>query len=140
MKKIKSSRKIIYSLICFISILCVILIGIYISLPKYLDSKKSIKEYTVSNNVKGAVDLSMFGSNASYKIGANKYGQAVFKDPESAFKQMKKEYRSELLKVKRKFNLLPINKFNYNKYKNYAWQVAGSEKISKILDIYENSF
>ena len=44
-------------------------------------------------NIKGNVNVNKFGKiNIDFDIGANKYGYAVFKNPNKAFKRLKKEY------------------------------------------------
>lgn len=49
-----------------------------------------ISEY---GNIKGNVDINKFGKiNIDFDIGANKYGNAVFKNPKKAFKRLKKDY------------------------------------------------
>ena len=101
-----------------------------------------------SNN-KGNVDINEFGRiNINFDIGANKYGEAVFKDPNKAFKTLKKEYSSGIKLIQKEFNLLPLTNFNYKSYKIYGWQVTtgtNEEKeqarfVSSFIDIYENSF
>ena len=48
---------------------------------------------TGESNIKGNVDINMFGKiNIDFDIGANKYGYAVFKNPNKALKTLKKEY------------------------------------------------
>ena len=57
-----------------------------------------IAEY---GDVKGNVDINSFGKkNIAFDIGANKYGYAVFKNPNKAFNRLKKDYskRNDLIK------------------------------------------
>lgn len=104
---------------------------------------------TGESNIKGNVDINMFGKiNIDFDIGANKYGYAVFKNPNKALKTLKKEYSKGIKLIQKEFNLLPLTNFNYRKYKNYGWQVTtGTDKekeqasfVSSFMDIYENSF
>ena len=104
---------------------------------------------TGESNIKGNVDINMFGKiNIDFDIGANKYGYAVFKNPNKALKTLKKEYSKGIKLIQKEFNLLPLTNFNYRKYKNYGWQVTtctDEEKeqasfVSSFMDIYENSF
>lgn len=99
--------------------------------------------------IKGAVDYKRFAKiSLDFEIGANKYGIAVFKDPNKALKRLKKDYKKSLKLIQKEFGLLPLNIFNYRHYKTYGWQVTTGTKeeqekarfISSFFDIYENSF
>ena len=105
-----------------------------------------IAEY---GNVKGNVDINSFGKkNIAFDIGANKYGETVFKNPGKALKVLKRDYKDGIKLIKKEFNLLPLNKFNYKSYGTFGWQVTiGTEEekeqarfVSSFMDIYENSF
>lgn len=101
------------------------------------------------SNIKGNVDINKFGKiNIDFDIGANKYGYAVFKNPNKAFKRLKTDYSKGIKLIQKEFNLLPLTNFNYKSYKIYGWQVTtGTDEekeqarfISSFMDIYENSF
>lgn len=101
------------------------------------------------SNIKGNVDINKFGKiNIDFDIGANKYGYAVFKNPNKALKTLKKEYSKGIKLIQKEFNLLPLTNFNYKNYKTYGWQVTtGTDEekeqarfVSSFMDIYENSF
>lgn len=101
------------------------------------------------SNIKGNVDINKFGKiNIDFDIGANKYGYAVFKNPNKALKTLKKDYSKGIKLIQKEFNLLPLTNFNYKTYKTYGWQVTtGTDEekeqarfISSFMDIYENSF
>lgn len=101
------------------------------------------------SNIKGNVDINKFGkTNIDFDIGANKYGYAVFKNPNKALKTLKKDYSKGIKLIQKEFNLLPLTNFNYKTYKTYGWQVTtGTDEekeqarfISSFMDIYENSF
>ena len=105
-----------------------------------------IAEY---GDVKGNVDINSFGKkNIAFDIGANKYGEAVFKNPSKALKVLKRDYKDGIKLIQREFNLLPLNRFNYKSYGTFGWQVTiGTEEekeqarfVSSFMDIYENSF
>ena len=105
-----------------------------------------ISEY---KNIKGNVDINKFGKiNIDFDIGANKYGYPVFKNPNKAFKRLKKDYFKGIKLIQKEFNLLPLNNFTYKYYKTYGWQVTtGSDEeqeqarfVTSFMDIYENSF
>ena len=100
-------------------------------------------------NIKGNIDVNKFGKiNIDFDIGANKYGDAVFKDPVKALKRLKKDYFKGIKLIQKEFNLLPLNNFTYKDYKTYGWQVTtGTDEekeqarfVSSFMDIYENSF
>lgn len=104
---------------------------------------------TEYSNIKGNVDVNKFGKiNIDFDIGANKYGHAVFKNPNKAFNRLKKDYSKGIELIRKEFNLLPLNNFTYKNYKTYGWQVTtgtAEEKeqarfVSSFLDIYNNSF
>ena len=86
-----------------------------------------IAEY---GNVKGNVDINSFGKkNIAFDIGANKYGEAVFKNPSKALKVLKRDYKDGIKLIQREFNLLPLNRFNYKSYGTFGWQVTiGTEE------------
>lgn len=101
------------------------------------------------SNIKGNVDINKFGkTNIDFDIGANKYGYAVFKNPNKALRTLKKDYSKGIKLIQKEFNLLPLTNFNYKTYKTYGWQVTtGTDEekeqarfISSFMDIYENSF
>lgn len=116
-----------------------------------LDSNLRYSQIYVTeySNIKGNVDVNKFGKiNIDFDIGANKYGYAVFKNPNKAFNRLKKDYSKGIELIRKEFNLLPLNNFTYKNYKTYGWQVTtgtAEEKeqarfVSSFLDIYNNSF
>ena len=108
------------------------------------------QEYIIGKgNIKGEVNKEYFESKAKeFENGVNKYGYAVFKNPEKAFRKLKKDYKKGINLIQKENHLLPLTNFNYEKYGNYGWQVTTGTKIeqeqarfvSSFLDIYENSF
>ena len=107
------------------------------------------KLYIEDNDIIGDVDVNYFGKiNIDFEVGANKYGKAVFKNPQKAFKTLKKDYKKGLKLIQKEFNLLPLSNFNYKSYATYGWQITTGSKeeqeqarfISAFMDIYENSF
>lgn len=143
-------------LMMFISILLIILFAILgrIVLVKcgYVvdDNLKYSQIYiTEEGNIKGNVDINKFGKiNIDFDIGANKYGYAVFKNPNKALRTLKRDYSKGIKLIQKEFNLLPLTNFNYKNYKTYGWQVStGTDEekeqarfVSSFMDIYENSF
>lgn len=111
---------------------------------------KHIQRYDVDNkNIKGKVDTYYFENvSMDFEIGANKYGYAVFKDPKTAYKRLKKDYSKGIRAIQKEFKLLPLSNFTFRQYKTYGWQLTTGTKeekeqarfVSSFFDIYENSF
>lgn len=100
-------------------------------------------------NIKGNVDINKYEKlNIDYEVGANKYGEAVFKNPNKAFKRLKKDYSKGIKLIQKEYHLLPLTNFTYKMYGIYGWQVTtGTDEekeqarfVSSFMDIYENSF
>lgn len=114
------------------------------------DNLRYVQVYIAGEDyVKGDVDINKFGKiSIDFDIGANKYGNAVFKDPKKAFRTLKREYAAGISLIQGEFALLPLTSFTYQSYKTYGWQVtSGTEEersqarfVTSFLDIYENSF
>lgn len=109
-----------------------------------------VKEYvTGQGDIIGTVDKDYYAKiNDAFEIGASENGDAVFKDPDAAFKTLNKIYFKGIKVIQNEFNLSKLSQKNYINYKIYGWQVttgSAEEKeqaqfVSKFLDIYENSF
>lgn len=142
-----------------IIVVCVLLLILFVILGKFLlvkagylmDDNLRYSQIYISEygNIKGNVDIERFGKiNIDFDIGANKYGYAVFKNPNKAFKRLKKDYAMGIKLIQREFNLLPLNNFTYKDYKTFGWQVTmGTDEekeqarfVTSFMDIYENSF
>ena len=101
------------------------------------------------DNLLGNVDYDYFEKiSMDFEIGANKYGKAVFKNPDKALKRLKKNYSKGIKAIQREFNLMPLTNFNFRRYGTYGFQLTkGTEEekeqakfVSNFFDIYENSF
>lgn len=135
-----------------ISILVITIIGTLASIIVHYQNSnlKYSQEYVAGEgNIKGEVNIKYFSDKGEeFEIGANKYGYAVFKDPEKALKKLKADYKDGILLIKNEFGLAQISQFNYNIYGIYGWQVTTGSKdekeqadfVSSFMDIYENSF
>lgn len=83
-----------------------------------------------------------------FAIGADRYGYAVFKDPNKAFYTFKKLYAEGIDAIREQYHLDPITVRDYEFYKVYGWQTnVGSEDaieqakfVTRFLDVFENSF
>ncbi len=131
--------------ICFVGRIIMIKQG-YIPDPNlsYSQRYESGKE-----NLKGTVNYNSFESiSMDFEIGANKYGYAVFKNPNKAFKRLKKNYSKGIKAIQKEFNLQSLSQFNFRIYGTYGWQLTtGTDEekeqarfVSSFFDIYENSF
>ncbi|NLD16783.1 MAG: hypothetical protein GX666_04275 [Tissierellia bacterium] len=125
----------------FILLLIIVFAIIWI----YPKNSKSI----VVGEYKEELALSFNNSvNEAYAIGINKDNMPIFKDHKRALSQAQKDYKEGFKAIRKEFKLLPLNRFNWEPYKTYGWQLTtGSEKakeqgrmISNFFDIYENSF
>lgn len=138
---------IIFSFIVVIIALSLIYFKYY---PKPSNSLRWTQEYIAGQgNIKGDVDIYLFGTNSAYEIGANKDGYAVFKNPSEAFAQMKEDYSKGLSAIQKEFYFAPVSNLNFKRYGKYGWQLTTNEdenikqqgtKITQFFDIYENSF
>lgn len=90
----------------------------------------------------------IFPNHSAYEMALNKNNKPVFKNPDKALEKAKDDYSDAIKVIKEQFSLFPLNKYTYEGYKNYAWQVESDDlmikeqgrKLSSFLDIYENSF
>lgn len=138
-------KKRIYIIVSLIIIFIIIISGIvYFLYPKYNKDKSYSKEYVSSEN--NSID---FGNDSAYKIGSNKYGETIFKNPEKALKQLKKDYTEGIKAIQDEYSLFPISNWNFRKYGKYGWQLTETSdasvkeqaaKVTQFMDIYENSF
>ncbi len=146
-----------YKLLFGIIIIPLLILTLVISkflLIKYgfiMDSNLKYTQIYIPNegNIKGDVLVNDFGKiSIDFDIGANKYGYAVFKNPDKAIKRLKKDYKKGIKLIQKEFHLLPLSNFNYKSYKIYGLEVTTGTReekeqarfVSKFMDIYENSF
>ena len=100
-------------------------------------------------SIKGNVDTDDFlRRDKRFEIGADKDGNAVFKDPANAYKALLENYVEGLDLIQSEMKLEPVSQNNYQDYETFGWQVtSGTEAareqaqfVSRFFDIYENSF
>lgn len=139
----KTKKDIIIALSVVLTVFLIISIVFIIPLtPVNTSLSKVVGEYDTS---KLGND---FGNSEAYAIGANVKGMPVFKNPNKAFRQAIRDYKDGFKAIRKEFELLPVNKLNYQHYHTYGWQLTtGSDEekrqgmvISQFFDIYENSF
>lgn len=109
-----------------------------------------VQPYTPgTDGIQGNVDVEKYTRiSPDFAIGADRYGYAVFKDPNKAFQTFVTLYEKGISAIKKQYDLAPISGSNYALYKTYGWQTdTGSEEareqalfVTQFLDIYENSF
>lgn len=140
-------NKIIIAVITMFLILCGVL---YFKLGYQNHDLLYSQEYVAgSSNIKGSVDTKYFYNiSKDFEIGANRYGYAVFKNPDVALSRLKTNYKTGIELIQQEFNLAPLSQTNYEEYKTYGWQVTIGTKeakeqanfVSLFMDIYENGF
>ena len=148
-KKKRKTTWIIISII-FVIILGTLLLVWQINKPKYSKDHAFTQFYMPNtSNIKGDINIEEFISiSPDFAIGANKYGYAVFINPDKAFARLLKNYERGINLIKKEFKLGKLSKNNFTSYEIYGAQVTtGTDEekkeakmISRILDIYENSF
>lgn len=155
--KINNDRKKIYKIILvFLSNLLVILImyfgKIYLIKKGYLPDpnlRYALRYEHGKENLKGNVNYEKFESiSMDFEIGANKYGYAVFKNPNKALKILKRDYAKGIKAIQKEFHLQTLNMFNFRLYGIFGWQLTtGTDEekkearfVSSFMDIYEDSF
>jgi len=149
----RKKYKIVLSLISIILCILIYFVGKDILIKNgYIINPelRYVKRYELGkDDLKGEVNYDYFESKSiDFEIGANKYGYAVFKNPDKALERLKKDYNKGLKAIQKEFSLLPINNFNFREYGIYGWQLTkGTEEeksqakfVSNFFDIYENSF
>ncbi len=151
-RKLKKKRKNIFiaSCIIFFVFLGIILLIWQMNKPKYSEDHVFTQFYIPNTgNIKGELDIEEFVSiSPDFAIGANQYGYAVFINPDKAFARLLEDYQSGIDLIKKEFKLGSLTKNNFVSYEIYGAQVTtgtNEEKrearfISRVLDIYENSF
>ena len=148
--KKKRKNRFITSCIIFIIVLGIVLLIWQINRPKYSKDHVATQAYIpYTSNIKGEVDILEYMSlSPDFAIGANQYGYAVFLDPDKAFARLLKDYKAGIDLIKKEFKLGSLTKNSFVSYEIYGAQVTtGTDEekgearfISKVLDIYENSF
>ena len=148
MKKTLSAILLTVVLLCGCSADLQSVFGIY-SLPADPNASSCCQEYIPgTGNIKGDVDIDAFLEwSSDFDIGANADGKAVFKNPDKAFRTMKKVCAKGIRLIKRENHILfGLTKSNFRTYKNLGWQVTGGSEearrqaqfVSMFLGIYEN--
>lgn len=148
----RKKYRIIIAILILITIVAMIFIGriVLINVGIIPDPNLAYTQRyeTGRDNLEGDVDYSKFeGISMDFEIGANKYGYAVFKNPQRAYKRLKKDYADGIKALKKEFNLPPLTVFTLDLYGQYGWQLTqgtAEEKeeakfVTQFYDIYENS-
>ncbi|WP_379138496.1 hypothetical protein [Paenibacillus sp. sgz500958] len=143
-------KRILIACSTLIGILVLVAIIIDLDYPQYPKNKQYVKEYVAGiEGIKGDVDISQWGDNPAYEIGANQEGYAVFKHPENALKQMKVDFAKGIEAIQKECGLSSLSQSNFKEYGTYGWQLVKTEdaeaveqarQVTSFMDIYENSF
>lgn len=112
-----------------IVLVLVLLVNIVANIfPLYDSDLHYTQEYIIgTGNIRGEVNAAKFLEyHKDFEIGANKYGYAVFKNPEKAFKTLKAEFNDGIKCIQKEFKLLPFSKVTYKMYSkmrfsSYYW-------------------
>ncbi len=87
-----------------------------------------------------------------YEMGVNRYGTVVFRYPDKALERLKTDCSEGIEAVRKAYDLPELNSRSFRLYKTYGWQLIDADAtaprrvleqgrlISRVLDIYENSF
>ncbi|MBR2745596.1 MAG: helix-turn-helix transcriptional regulator [Erysipelotrichaceae bacterium] len=87
-----------------------------------------------------------------YEMGVNRYGTVVFRYPAKALERLKTDCSEGIEAVRKAFDLPELDSRSFRLYKTYGWQLIDADAtapwglleqgrlISRVLDIYENSF
>ncbi len=112
----------------------------------YAESDKVVAPYT------GSANIEIYQEYPEWEIGANKYDQPIFIDPNKAFELAQEKYADAINLIYESFrdeyNLGKFSKNNYQLYKMLGWQLPTDDeeirllgvRLTQFLDIYENSF
>lgn len=106
------------------------------------------KRITGGADYSGAVESWAEQGGSAFDMTYNSAGMPVYRDPNAALKQAKKEFADVLALIQKKYDLEPISQDNYKPYKTHGWQVETDDQnlkrdgsnLTAFLDIYENSF
>ena len=127
-----------------------IIVGIFIVIFLFIFGVLNYMYFTPCPYYEGDVSKweETFPNHSAYKMGLNRSGMPVFKEPNKALKQAKIDYSDGIKEIQKQLKFLPLNKYTYQLYNIYGWQIAREDemineqvvKLSQFLDIYENSF
>ena len=142
-------KSIIITKIIFALIVCCIVVVLVVGQAQ----KKALQycqEYIPGQaGAMGNVNVQEYISiHENFSIGANRYGFAVFKEPEKALNTLKELYPNIIALIQSEFDLADLTTNTCQQYKLYGAQIvtetsAEQEQayfVCKILDIYENSY
>lgn len=143
-KKPGTAQTVAAALACLLTVLC------FLTNPIPSIRNPWTQEYLPGqSNILGSVDTADYLQRSpDFAIGADRYGRAVFKDPNRAFDTFTKLYAEGIDLIQTQHKLTPLTRTDFDLYKVFGWQTTtGSEEartqagfVSKFLDIYENSF
>ena len=144
-----TKKSIIISGITFLLIACCIAVVLLMGQTKKNDLQYC-QEYILGQaGIVGNVNVQEYAViHEDFAIGANRYGYAVFKEPEKALNTLKELYPNAITLIQSEFDLEELTTDTCQKYKLYGAQIVTETPeeqeeahfICKFLDIYENSY
>jgi len=86
-------------------------------------------------------------NNEAYELALDYKGIPIYKNPNKAFKQIKKDYKGAIKIIQKQHNIsFYLNKYNYEAYCNLGWQTLiddeicdDCQKLSNALNFFNNS-
>lgn len=144
-----TKKSIIISGIIFLLIACCIVIILLMGRTKKNDLQYC-QEYVLGQaGIVGNVDVQEYVTiHEDFSIGANRYGFAVFKEPEKALNTLKELYPNVIALIQSEFDLADLTTDTCQQYKLYGAQIVTETPeeqeqayfVCQFLDIYENSY
>ena len=144
-----TKKSIIISGIIFLLIACCIVIILLMGQTKKNDLQYC-QEYVLGQaGIVGNVDVQEYVTiHEDFAIGANRYGFAVFKEPEKALNTLKELYPYVIALIQSEFDLTDLTTDTCQQYKLYGAQIVTETPeeqeqayfVCQFLDIYENSY
>lgn len=89
-----------------------------------------------------------FSDNKAYELAFDYQGILIFKNPEQALNQLKKDCKDAIKALKEEYNIsFSLNKYNYKEYYVHGWQINTDDEklrdqclmLTNILGIFDNS-
>ena len=144
-----TKKSIIISGITFLLIACCIAVVLLMGQTMKNDLQYCQEYIWGQAGIVGNVNVQEYAViHEDFAIGANKYGFAVFKEPEKALNTLKELYPNAITLIQSEFDLEELTTDTCQKYKLYGAQIVTETPeeqeqahfICKFLDIYENSY
>ena len=130
--------------------IAIILGAAFVMKQVHKQSLQYCQEYVLGQaGIVGNIDVQEYVDiHEDFAIGANKYGYAVFKEPEKALNTLKELYPNAIALIQSEFSLADLTTDTCQQYKLYGAQIVTETPeeqeqayfVCQFLDIYENSY